>query len=159
MVCVRPIDGRPASVRLSGTWARQAEEFVSLRSAYRSGSTPFASSHRSGPIYWSVSADLGPLDLWNLHRSLPSGKGQLRSVCSISICLDSVFGVRQCVGRQRVAGFHLCTVAPTRREMCPIGQAKRSRQHLFPPHDSMLGACWVGACCRHQFFSHLKTEC
>jgi hypothetical protein len=58
MVCVRPIDGRPASVRLSGTWARQAEEFVSLRSAYRSGSTPFASSHRSGPIYWSVSADL-----------------------------------------------------------------------------------------------------
>jgi hypothetical protein len=88
MVCVRPIDGRPASVRLSGTWARQAEEFVSLRSAYRSGSTPFASSHRSGPIYWSVSADLGPLDLWNLHRSLPSGKGQLRSVCSISICLD-----------------------------------------------------------------------
>lgn len=90
MVCVRPIDGRPASVRLSGTWARQAEEFVSLRSAYRSGSTPFASSHRSGPIYWSVSADLGPLDLWNLHRSLPSGKGQLRSVCSISICLDSV---------------------------------------------------------------------
>jgi hypothetical protein len=39
MVCVRPIDGRPASVRLSGTWARQVEEFVSLRSAYRSGST------------------------------------------------------------------------------------------------------------------------
>jgi hypothetical protein len=92
MVCVRPIDGRPASVRLSGTWVRQAEEFVSLRSAYRSGSTPFASSHRSGPIYWSVSADLGPLDLWNLHRSLPSGKGQLRSVCWISICLNFNWG-------------------------------------------------------------------
>jgi hypothetical protein len=92
MVCVRPIDGRPASVRLSGTWARQVEEFVSLRSAYRSGSTPFASSHRSGPIYWSVSADLGPLDLWNLHRSLPSGKGQLRSVCWISICLNFLLG-------------------------------------------------------------------
>jgi hypothetical protein len=46
MVCVKPIDGHPCTILCFGAW--QEEEFVSLRSAYRSGSTPFASSHRSG---------------------------------------------------------------------------------------------------------------
>ena len=121
---------------LLGVW--QEEGFVSLRSAYRSGSTPLASNHRSGRFSrhcFTTAVSIGDRSFCGTCIVvLPSGKDHSTDwiVCWPQHKIGSVGGV------------YLCTVAWTRREICPIGQAKRSRRFmLFAQYDLHWRVlCW-----------------